>query len=117
MSEKWIQLSNRLIAKTKRGELQWQELSDSDTFQVVVGKNAIEIEQTGFGDDFEIRVRDGSGKVVDKFDDIIISRMTNSNYATAFEEMFSLIRRQISGTEQLLDDLLEELGKDEEIPF
>jgi len=112
MSEKWAKLASLLVSKTQKGELKWEETSNSDTYQVVVGKNAIEIEQTGFGDDFEVRVRDGSGKVVDSFDDHTVNQITGLNYSRALNEMFSLIRRQISGSEKVLDDLLGELEKD-----
>ncbi|MDC0736754.1 hypothetical protein N6L24_00545 [Cognatishimia sp. SS12] len=110
MSDKWVKLAQRLIGLTSEGKLAWQDTSDDDVVQVVIGKNAIELESSGFHD-FEIRVRDGSGKVVDRFSDADLSEISNLNYASALNSTYNLIRRQISGTEQVLDDLLDELGK------
>lgn len=109
MSDKWVKLANLLIQMTHDGSIDWQETTDNETYQAVIGKNAIEVEQTGFGDDFEVRVRDGSGRVVDRFTDQDLSNLSGNHYHRAFQEMFGLIARRISGTEQVLDEILSEL--------
>lgn len=108
MSEKWHRLVETLFELTKANRIEWQEMSDSDTFQTVVGMNSVEIENSSF-DNFEVRLRDETGRMVDKFSDDDLNRITGSHYTGLFSEMFNLIRRQMSGSERVLDDVLAQL--------
>ncbi|MEP3786950.1 hypothetical protein [Ascidiaceihabitans sp.] len=106
MSNKWVGLVSVLLAKTQEGSLSWQETSDEDTFVVVVGSNAVEVEQGGFGDEFEFRIRDGNGRIVDKFNDVELTNISGNDYSDQLQQMFVLIKRQLSGTEKVLDDII-----------
>lgn len=111
MSNKWVILADKIIAQTKAGKLNWQETSAEYSFQVTIGRNVVELDEDGFSSDYEFRIRDGSGKVIDKFTDEDLSAMTQRPYLDELGSLVRLIRRQISGTEQVLDDLLRELNE------
>lgn len=119
MSQKWVDLANKLIRLTFSGKLDWNETSEEDMFQTAVGGIVIQFEHvTSFDDVFSIAILTKDGKRFDGFTNEDLSKIDRSEWYLTFQSMFQTIQRQISGADKILDDLLAQLDKkDDEIPF
>lgn len=111
MTEKWVQLFQLLLERTREGTIFWSETADSDAYLVSIGKNKVLFgngAQYAGGYGFSILSKEG--KVVDAFDIADIERLTGFPWHEEAEEMFNAIRRRISGADDVLDDILSELN-------
>lgn len=117
MSSKWVKLTEMLIRQTKNGKLDWNETSDDDVFQTVVGSNVIELECDMFSEVYLFRIRNSRGKLVDSFTDKDLTAIIDEPFHGELEKLMQLIRRRIAGAEQVLDDVLKQLEENEEILF
>ncbi|WP_299282618.1 hypothetical protein [uncultured Tateyamaria sp.] len=111
MSEKWVQLVDRVLDLTNAGKLEWQETSDSDIYQVVLGKNVLDFESEMFGNGYSFKLRGPHGNIVESFSANELTDISNKNYFDASQKLVTLIERQISGKDQLLDEVIAELDK------
>lgn len=118
MSKKWIELTGKLIDLTESGNLDWNETSKSNLVQTVVSGMVIQIESDDlFTKDYIITIRDRDNNVIDTFSDIILSEMSGDEWYPKLHDMWNTIRRQISGADSLIDELLMKLDEKDIIPF
>ena len=111
MTDKWVLLFQRLLQKTRDGNLVWSETADDTAYLASVGKNKILYEEEkGLVGVYSANIMSNAGKVVDSFDTRDLERLTNVDWSPDGEELFNLIRRKISGADEVLDDILSELN-------
>jgi hypothetical protein len=118
--KKYRKLVDSLYLKTDSGEISWEESIIFDGFDVRLGQNMVNFNVVPTGQtvpDYEIKVVRGSDfLVIDSFrdtnlhDDGIQPAGGFSTYFRLMEAMYSMIQRKISGSDEVLDDLLNNLG-------
>jgi hypothetical protein len=125
MMERQKQLVRLLLAKTKRGELAWQEGIRQDSFQVSFKDNSVLIRDVANKDDneirdYEIQLINGEGKTVDSFTDVDLTESETARPTTKWfppmRDLHDLARRTALGSEKILGEILKDLG-DEDVPF
>tara|TARA_R110000850_G_C9897794_1_gene459552 strand:- start:28 stop:375 length:348 start_codon:yes stop_codon:yes gene_type:complete len=111
MTDKWILLFKLLLERTRNGNLSWSETADDEAYLASIGKNKILYERDGrVSGNYFVHIMSNAGKVVDSFDTGDLGQLTNEDWSPEGEELFNLIRRKISGADEVLDDILSELN-------
>lgn len=124
--EKQRRLVSLLFQKSMRGELEWGEAIQKNSFQVSLAKNSISIRSTPSrleesANDYVFSIHDSEGKVVDTFTDVEVAekiegREGKARFYSTVSELYEVARRTALGSEKVLNEILTELG-DDEIPF
>lgn len=112
---RWIQLVYLLISQTENGGLIWEETSADNSFQTVIGRNAIAISRDVLGE-IDVQISDSSGKVVDKFeaselDKYLIQNepFEDADLHSKLDGLVNRIQRNIAGADEILDYLIASL--------
>jgi hypothetical protein len=122
--EKQKRLVRLLLKKTERGELDWREAVSANTFQVALTDKVLRIRTTPSrvtdeDVDFHIELVNSEGKIIDTFTDVELHQSEedrDTRWYVQLRDLFDMARRTALGSEQILNELLSELGEDE-IPF
>ncbi|AXI48046.1 hypothetical protein C1J03_19795 [Sulfitobacter sp. SK012] len=120
---KWRSLTKLLESLTKKGKLKWRETSNDDEFLTSHAGIVVVLRQTTSVDTPEdlyvVSLRNKQGKVIDVFDDELLDRdQTETNYFMLLKELMLGIRRNMSGADEALDELLQALSEeDQDLPF
>lgn len=112
---RWIQLAGLLIRQTEKGSLIWEETSADNSFQTIIGRNAIAITRYPSGE-IDVEISDSSGKVVDKFeatelDSYLIRNepFDDADLHSRLDGLYNRIQRNIAGADEILDSLIASL--------
>lgn len=118
MSEKWGQLLDKLTSLTKEGKISWKESEEKDKISTDLKTAEVDVQFLNWDDSYIVIVKDELGLPVDQFTD---EELTETGYVSAtrtFETLFRTVRRQNSGADKALDNVLSTLSHiDDEIPF
>ncbi|WP_146174133.1 hypothetical protein [Litoreibacter ponti] len=118
MSDKWGQLLQKLVSLTRAGKLSWNETVHGDEISTQLGEMKVEVQFFELIDEYRLIVRDEFGKEIDAFTD---DELTSTGFISAggvFASLFRTVKRQKSGADQALDNILRELDNlDDEVPF
>jgi len=108
--------------KTNAGEIQWAGTDHHSVFRAEISKNAIEIreatDESGLPS-VELAIFNSKGDRVDVFDDTLFSNVDNplgyTGYFSLMTDLLNTAKRQCSGAEQTVSELLSQLNDD--MPF
>ena len=110
---KWKELFRRLKYATENKRLQWKETSNPEVFLTSLGTALIV-----FGEldgptqlDYFFRVENQEGETVDEFTDVDLDgdELDGGKYFHAFKKFHQDLKRHISGADQFLDGILQNL--------
>src|SRR6266487_7044095 len=99
-------LANQLINGTKEGTITWFEASSRSGFVTVTAKGSIKLAKNDIIKQYKLRIPDNNGVVLA---DHSITRQEDS--VESFGELYDLIKQQLYGADQKIDEILAELGK------
>lgn len=108
-------LTERLLEKTRAGELDWQESPASEAFQVSFTKYSTQISHAELGNDdlFRIEIIDKYGRIAESFSDQDLrfdGENYNTNWYSIMNEIFNGARRRVLGADEALDSILLEIN-------
>lgn len=105
-SEKYVQLVNRLLAKTDEGKLEWRETAWPDTMQVSFPNYSITLAETHSDGELGYvgHILNSEGRTVDSFSDEDLREGLGQ-----MAELYLKARRQALGGERALDEILSQL--------
>ena len=112
-TSKRVELADRLISKTEKGELEWEETADPDAFQVAFPNYSlwVDLVETPNGSrDIVITLFNSAGNKIDEFSDVDLSTETNLQYYTKMNTMYQSARRKAVRADEAYDDILKQLG-------
>jgi hypothetical protein len=110
------QLVQRLFERTRARKLEWQETPDAG-FQVSLANNSIKIKEVdGRGTTLMyVYLINAAGEVADAFhDEELDEDEPDTRWFSKIKEIYNLAQRQARGADQVLNDILSELGGDDE---
>jgi hypothetical protein len=111
---KLLKLIQRLHAKTKAGEIEWERTTSEDTFQLSFTSYIVRLSFRGTGSgnlDYYLTIRNESGVTVEQTNDVEIEKeVPGAGAYTWMSELHSMARRQALGVEKALDSLFDELA-------
>ncbi|WP_108816275.1 hypothetical protein [Loktanella sp. Alg231-35] len=114
--KRWQLLVDRLLERTKSGDLDWEESTRSGEFITTVKNSVIRFAQQRNREDLTLyvfRIENDFGEVVDSFNDENLDADQNgAPYFKKVDPFFHDLRRKVSGADELLDELLKELNDD-----
>lgn len=123
IQEKYQKLCDRLYEKTLDGSIQWAtDIINEDAVFCVIGKSTIEISE-GRNEQHSpiitVSIRADNGRIVESFTDEELMDVTVTygrfdSYWQLMGEILVKAKRQISGVDAVIDDILEKL---EDTPF
>jgi|ERR1017187_1474884 hypothetical protein len=107
--EKLITLVKRLHAKTKAGEIRWEQTTANGVFQTAFPSYTVKLAKRGA--DYSISILDEMGTTLESSDDAQLAAAfpERSVYQT-MRELYDMARRVALGVNEALDSLLGELG-------
>jgi hypothetical protein len=117
VEERLWQLVRRLKDKTADGSVSWEPTPNKTTFQAAFPKFSVRIaEYAGENEnDYEIRVYDEGGRLLERANDIEIARaieaLQGSEPFKTMKDLYTMARRQALGVEAALDELLSSLDE------
>lgn len=117
---KWRRVLVGLRIATDNQKIKWDRTAVEHAFITSLGDHVILLEKQW--DDqstkYTVKVQDISGDLIDEFDDADIETgpFENDRFA-AMANLYLKIRRQISGADSAIDEVLSELDKLDDIPF
>ena len=125
--DKQYKIADYIIRFTQDGSLKWAEMAGGASYQTALGVFFIGlVEETSDKDHvspvYIVTVLDKNGEVIERFDDEVLDE-ENSNagsdlsYFKKLRKTYEIVKRQASGTEKKLDEVLEAFKNLEEIPF
>jgi predicted transcriptional regulator len=110
---KLAELAKQLYQQTKEGKLNWQETDVEDEYQVTLAGFKIRfIYRLG---SYVIRILNEQEIVIEEIRDTSLGGETieDQHPYFAFQQMFSIIRKQAAGVDKALDTLLEKLKENQ----
>lgn len=115
-SEKHIALVSQLLRQTHDGKLEWEESALSGAFEVAFANYSIRMYQDNA--DYWLGILDKTGRLIESFSDVDVrdAEWEAGNSYAAFQKLYTMARRVALGAEKALNELLEELDKND-IPF
>jgi len=125
MMDKQKKLVRTLLARTKRGDVEWKESIPTNAYQVSFKDNSVLIRlipgKRDEPDDYEMSLLDAEARTVDSFTDVDLAQTEADSQASSIwfktmRELYDLARRTALGSEKVLNEILKDLG-DDEIPF
>jgi hypothetical protein len=109
-ANKWVQLVRELVAKTRRGTLEWRQTDQPDEF--LLARRSATVSLSSQDSDgrfpFVLELRTPEGQLVDG----IIVTHAPAQFEQNVAALYQLARENARGTTNLLNDLLEELGEE-----
>ena len=115
VEKKLADILRNLAAKTRSGEVQWEETEKDDAFQVSFAKSSIVLAAKAI--DFRITVYNSNGKLIATATDTDLARVM-SDASALMQETYTLARHQALKVDSTLDNTLDELkGDDRDLPF
>jgi hypothetical protein len=123
--EKQKQLVELLLKRSKQNQLDWQEAIPSDAFQVALSDKTVRIRATPDTDDpgaydYLIELANSDGRVVDEFSHMTLyysDATRTSEWMTKMRDLYDMARRKALRSDQLLNEVLSELGDNDVEPF
>ena len=118
--EKQYKLADAIIEKTAEDKIEWKETFDESAFEASLKEYTIKISMdVDFNSDvnYLISILNKDGKLIEVFSDEDLDKNGKHDYYCALRDAYELIRRKTKGIEKALDDILDELKSDDEIPF
>lgn len=117
---KWRRVLTGLRIATDSKKISWDRTAVESAFITSLGIHVILLEkqEDDSSNKYTVKLQDQSGELVDEFDDedLDAGLFDNEHYAK-LSNLYLKIRRQISGADSAIDDVLVELDKLDEIPF
>lgn len=112
--ERQKHLVERLLNKSRSGELAWRESIRPDEFQVAFPSSGVQIRSTKSGNftDFHISLIDSSGRVVDGFGNDQLDRdgpYKSGSWSRPLSELYELARRSALRADDVIDSILVEI--------
>lgn len=125
--DKYRQLAVRLYDRTIAKGIRWQFDADSNSVEAKIGHQFINLKQS-INDDYEflyvVEITTSSGVFLDGFNDEQLGRAiaptaTSMTYYNVLENLFESAKRQATGADVALDQMLAVLEQDEadDVPF
>ena len=117
---KWSRVLTGLRNATDAKKISWDRTAVDSAFITSLGRHVVLLEKQE-GDNstkYTIKLQDDFGDLIDEFDDedLDVGSFDNDNYKK-LSNLYLKIRRQISGADSVIDDVLVELDKLDDIPF
>ena len=115
-SDKRIEMVKKLLQKTNKGVIGWEDTSDENKFQAMISNHIIQVsleDEKGKPLGVQIDILNNKGEIIDNF---ICKENAGSIYRDTFYPMFEKARGYARGTEQALDEILNVLN-DDDVPF
>lgn len=117
---KWRRLLQRIRLATDEQKITWDRTALESAFVTTLGSYVILLEKQE--DDqpskYTIKLQDGFGDLIDEFDDVDLDdNPFESQYLSFMANLYLKIRRQISGADAAINEVLAELDKLDDIPF
>lgn len=112
--EKQKTLVIRLVELTKDGSVVWKEAVDTNSFRLDLSKNSVRIREVdNFSSiDYVIELIDEDGAAIDSFSDTELDHPHSSGpYFQAMKTLFTQARRSATGSDRVLNTILEDLAK------
>jgi hypothetical protein len=117
---KWRLVLSGLRNATDGQKIIWDRTAEEESFITTLGKHVILFEKHE-GDStikFIVKLQDMSGELIDEFDDEDLDDgRFEPNHFVIMQNLFLKIRRQISGADLAITDILTELDKLGDVPF
>lgn len=112
--ERHKHLVERLLEKSRAGELLWQESVRPDEFQVAFPNSGVQIRSIKNGNftDFHISLIDSSGRVVEGFGKDQLDRdgpHSSGSWSRPLSELYALARRSALRADEVIDNILVEI--------
>lgn len=117
---KWRRVLTGLRIATNSQKISWDRTAVESTFITSLGAHVILLErQEGEGSSkYTIKLQDAFGELIDEFDDEDLDAGSfDENHYAAMSNLYLKIRRQISGADSAINEVLVELDKLDDIPF
>jgi hypothetical protein len=116
---KRVELVDRLIYRTERGEVNWQETANPEAFQVAFPNYSVVVsaEQSTQSDEMDIVIilMNSAGNTIEAFSDVDLHQETGDPFYPKMKMMYDSARRKATRADEAIDEILKEL--DEDIPF
>ena len=110
---KLAQMIVKLVEKTQKGFLKWEETGSPAIFQAAFPGYAVQawtsrnIDDPQY-EDYYLRIIDGEGKTVEEVSDNDLKNVLDNPYDT-MKELFNVARRSALGVENALNSILDSL--------
>ena len=117
---KWRRVFAGLSLATHEQKISWARTALETAFVTSLGNHVILFEKQEDDEEinYVVKLLDDVGELVDEFDDRDIEEDLFENaYFSKMANMYLKIRRQVSGADSAIDDVLVELDKLDGIPF
>lgn len=117
---KWRRVLTGLQLATNEQKISWDRTALESAFVTSLGNYVILFEKHEEDNSakYTIKLQDGFGELIDEFDDADLDGNSfGSQYFGVMSNLHLKIRRQISGADSAIDEVLAELDKFDEIPF
>jgi hypothetical protein len=117
MVEKFLYLLGRLLEKSRKGEIPWQESAEDGAYQAAFPNYAVRILSRerriaeGITHDYVLQIYSGEGKLLDEVDDEQLTEQAPRSFQ-GMKELHSLARGKALGVHKALDEILSALGDD-----
>ncbi len=117
---KSTQLLLKLLEKTKRGDIQWNETEIEGTFQAAFPAYSVRISSEAEPgkalSDYFLKIYNQEGKQIEEISQYTVADDLNSSYEAGqkLQELYEMARRIAMHVEEALDNLLLELEKKED---
>lgn len=123
VTESQRRLVDKLIERTQKGGLEWEETANPEVFQLSFPNYAIQVfpkqnrhdpEQT----DVIVRIKNEEGTTVDQISDVELEQQySGGEYFQQLMQLYETARRTALGSEEAVTELLKALDEDEDWPF
>jgi hypothetical protein len=111
MSEKWTQLTKRLLELDKRGSVEWVESDSSDGIQTSLGSFVVLIREIEALNQYVFVLKKANGDVFDDFTDDDLTSFGFPNAYQQIKDLYRSVHRKVSGADDAIDEMLSELDK------
>lgn len=117
---KYKSLIDRVVQATHQGKIAWRETANEEAFLARIGNNTIllSFDRSLNTRGFIVEITDMSGKVVDDFNSRFLDEGDPKRaYYGKLAKLHRHVKRELSGADRILDEILQELPEVDEIPF
>lgn len=114
-----VNLVERLIEKTKKGDLAWSESPEHGIYSISFKNYSLNIyiktNRENSNDDVFIQIVDSFGELTEEFSDIDLSKISPNDWYNKMLDLYTSARRIALGADKALKDIISEL--DDDLPF
>ena|ERR1700722_6106124 len=112
----------KLAQLTKEGLIDWKSSLNQSSFQVSFRDNTVRITTRDRDDEVDILIQllNGNGEIVEIFSDVDLGNISTESGQTWFnltQELLENARRKALGADKVLDEIIADLDKADDIPF